>query len=38
MPNTAPQIAQKSPFEVQVEAGKSVLVVRLRQECQPTVL
>ena len=23
MPNTAPQIAQKSPFEVQVEAGKS---------------
>ncbi len=38
MSGTQPVIAQKSPYRMEVEAGKSVLVVRLRQERQPAVL
>ncbi len=38
MSGTQPVIAQKSPYRMEVEAGKSVLVVRLWQEWQPAVL
>ena len=32
MSGAQPVVAQKSPYRMEVEAGKSVLVVRVRQE------